>query len=97
VGDLKIDPSDRIVHYQGKKIRLTLTEFDILRHLALHPNAILSREDILKAVWRDESQQELKDTNDRIIDVHIRALRKKIPSLSTRVVSVYGMGYKYIP
>ena len=91
VGDLKIDPGNREVSFQGKKAQLTLTEFDILRCLAAKAGAVVSREDILKDVWRDDSQK----TNDRTIDVHIRALRRKIPALTKHVISIYGVGYKY--
>jgi DNA-binding response OmpR family regulator len=91
VGDLRIDPSNREVSFAGKKAQLTLTEFDILRCLAARAGAVVSREEILKEVWRDDSQK----TNDRTIDVHIRALRRKIPPLTKYVISIYGVGYKY--
>ncbi len=93
VGDLVIDPTTREVLYQGKKTHLTLTEFDILRLLADHKGTVVSREEILRAVWKDDSSS----TNDRTIDVHIRALRKKIPNLSQSIHSVYGVGYKLDP
>jgi DNA-binding response OmpR family regulator len=91
VGDLRIDPSNREVSFAGKKVQLTLTEFDILRCLAAKAGAVVSRDDILKEVWRDDSQK----TNDRTIDVHIRALRRKIPAMTKYVISIYGVGYKY--
>ncbi|MGZ3699458.1 MAG: response regulator transcription factor [Bdellovibrionota bacterium] len=91
IGDLRIDPSNREVTFTGKRAQLTLTEFDILRCLAAKAGAVVSREDILKDVWRDESTQ----TNDRTIDVHIRALRRKIPALTKHIISIYGVGYKY--
>jgi len=91
IGDLKIDPSNREVTFAGKKAQLTLTEFDILRCLAAKAGAVVSREEILKDVWRDDSQK----TNDRTIDVHIRALRRKIPLLTKHIISIYGVGYRY--
>jgi DNA-binding response OmpR family regulator len=91
VGDLRIDPSNREVSFSGKKVQLTLTEFDILRCLAAKAGAVVSRDEILKEVWRDDSQK----TNDRTIDVHIRALRRKIPAMTKYVISIYGVGYKY--
>jgi len=91
IGDLKINPSNREVNFAGKQIQLTLTEFDILRYLASQSGTVVSRDDILKEVWRDHST----DTNDRTIDVHIRALRKKIPALVKHIISIYGVGYKY--
>ena len=74
-----------------KKPSSRLTEFDILRCLAAKAGTVVSRDDILKEVWKDESQK----TNDRTIDVHIRALRRKIPPLTKHVISIYGVGYKY--
>jgi two-component system alkaline phosphatase synthesis response regulator PhoP len=91
VGELKIEPSKREVSFAGKKISLTLTEFDILRCLAAKAGAVVSREEILKEVWQNESPK----TNDRTIDVHIRALRKKIPAMTRHIISIYGVGYKY--
>jgi DNA-binding response OmpR family regulator len=91
VGDLKIDQANREVVFEGKKAQLTLTEFDILRCLAVKAGEVVSRDEILKEVWRDSSQK----TNDRTIDVHIRALRRKIPALSRHIISIYGVGYKY--
>jgi two-component system, OmpR family, alkaline phosphatase synthesis response regulator PhoP len=91
VGDLRIDPSNREVSFAGKKAQLTLTEFDILRYLASKYGNIISREEILKEVWQDNS----KGTTDRTIDVHVRALRKKIPELTKHIISIYGVGYKY--
>jgi DNA-binding response OmpR family regulator len=91
VGDLKIDATNREVVFGGKKVQLTLTEFDILRCLAAKAGAVVSREDILKDVWKDDSLK----TNDRTIDVHIRALRRKIPALTKHIISIYGVGYKY--
>jgi two-component system, OmpR family, alkaline phosphatase synthesis response regulator PhoP len=91
IGDLRIEPSTRDVTFAGKKISLTLTEFDILRCLAAKVGNVVSREEILQEVWQDDSNS----TNDRTIDVHIRALRRKIPSLTKHIISIYGVGYKY--
>ena len=91
VGDLRIDPATREVLFGGKAVSLTLTEFDILRCLAAKAGNVVTREDILRDVWKDESGK----TNDRTIDVHIRALRRKIPPLTKHIISIYGVGYRY--
>ncbi|MEK7692500.1 MAG: response regulator transcription factor [Bdellovibrionota bacterium] len=91
VGDLSIQPSTREVSFSGKKAKLTLTEFDILRCLATRAGTVVSRDDILNEVWKND----LGKTNDRTIDVHIRALRKKIPEMTKHIISIYGVGYKY--
>ena len=91
VGLLSIDSSARTVSYNGVAADLTLTEYDILRLLATRNGVVVSREEIMKEIWRDSAMQ----TSDRTIDVHIRSLRKKIPELNTHIQSVYGIGYKY--
>lgn len=91
LGGLKIDQASREVTYEGKRSQLTLTEFDLLRFLARHAGNVVSREDILKGVWGSD----VPESNDRIIDVHIRSLRRKIPDLTRHVRSIYGVGYKY--
>jgi DNA-binding response OmpR family regulator len=91
VGDLSVDPANRSVRYRNKAIELTLTEFDILRKLASAPGETVSRKDIIEAV-RHHSK---KAINDRTIDVHIRAIRKKIPEMQKHLTSIYGIGYRY--
>ncbi len=91
VGDLRIDPNTRDVTFAGKKVPLTLTEFDILKYLASQAGNIVSRDAILNEVWKDTATK----TNDRTIDVHIRALRKKIPAMTKHIISIYGVGYKF--
>ncbi|RYZ72729.1 MAG: response regulator transcription factor [Proteobacteria bacterium] len=91
IGELKIDPTTRDVTYGGKRVQLTLTEFDILKFIVSKQGMIVSRDEILKEVWKDQSHT----TNDRTIDVHIRALRKKIPDMTRHIISIYGVGYKY--
>ncbi len=91
VGDLTIDPEDRTVRYRNRATDLTLTEFDILRKLASAPGETVTRKDIIEAV-RHHSK---KAINDRTIDVHIRAIRKKIPEMQKHLISIYGVGYRY--
>jgi DNA-binding response OmpR family regulator len=91
VGDLSIDPANRSVKYKNKNIELTLTEFDILRRLTSSVGETVSRKEIIEAV-RSNSK---KSINDRTIDVHIRAIRKKIPDMQKHLISVYGEGYRY--
>jgi DNA-binding response OmpR family regulator len=91
VGDLKIDPAGRTVRFRNKPIELTLTEFDILRRLASSPGETVSRKEIIETVRHNSK----KPINDRTIDVHIRAIRKKIPEMQKHLSSVYGVGYRY--
>jgi DNA-binding response OmpR family regulator len=93
VGKLEIDTLKRIAIYDRAPVALTLTEFDILRLLAARFGVVVSREEIMKEIWKDSASE----TTDRTIDVHIRSLRKKIPAMNSHIQSVYGVGYKYVP
>lgn len=91
VGKLEIDTQDRTAKFEGAVLNLTITEYDILRLLASRVGAVVSREEIMKAIWKDSATE----TTDRTIDVHIRSLRKKVPQLEDHIKSVYGVGYQY--
>jgi DNA-binding response OmpR family regulator len=93
VGKLEIDTLKRVATFNRQSIQLTLTEYDILRLLASRFGVVVSREEIMKEIWKDSA----KETTDRTIDVHIRSLRKKIPAMTDHIQSVYGVGYKYVP
>lgn len=90
-GELKLVLDSRDASYAGKAIELTQTEFDILRILVQNLGNVVPREQIIQDVWKGASGS----TQKRTIDVHIRALRKKIPALTRHIISVYGVGYKY--
>lgn len=89
-GDLKLVLDTRDASFQGRNVELTTTEFDILRMLIQRIGQVVPRDQIIKEVWKDDAS-----SKKRTIDVHIRALRKKIPELTRHVISVYGVGYKY--
>lgn len=92
VGKLEIDTMDRTAKYAGVAMNLTITEYDILRLLASKVGTVVSREEIMKVIWKDSATE----TTDRTIDVHIRSLRKKTPELADHIKSVYGVGYQYL-
>ncbi|MEN3042213.1 MAG: response regulator transcription factor [Fervidobacterium sp.] len=87
-GKLEIYPSDYVVTYNGQPVELTSKEFEILRLLAQRPDRVFSREEILEAVWIDEFE-----VFDRVVDVHINSLRKKLGK--NWIVTVRGVGYKF--
>ncbi len=91
VGDLKIDIIKRNITFKKKSVKFTLTEFDILYHLVQNIGEIVTRRNIIKYV-KDKSN---KTINNRTIDVHIRAIRKKLPEISQQLRSIYGKGYSY--
>lgn len=91
VGELTLEPATKIARLGGRDATLTTTEFEILRCLATKAGEVVSRDKILNEVWKDEAAS----TSDRTIDVHIRAIRKKLPPLTKHIFSIYGVGYRY--
>lgn len=91
--DLVIDINERRIFKEGVEIDLTHTEFDLLAFLATHAGKVMSREKILNHVWGYEYPIET-----RLIDVHIRNLRRKIETDSSRpyyILAVPGIGYRF--
>ena len=94
-GDLSIDPQTRLVTLAGQEIALTSREFDLLWLLAQHPRQVFTREQLLERVW---GVSEYIDPGT--VTVHLRRLREKIEkdaSQPTRLVTVWGVGYKFEP
>lgn len=91
--DLVIDVNERRTYKSGKEVELTHTEFDLLTFLASNAGKVLSREKILNSIWGYEYPIET-----RVIDVHIRNLRRKIesqPSHPYYILAVPGIGYRF--
>ena len=92
-GDMKIDCESRRVIIAGKEVNLTAKEFDLLELLAMNPNKVYSRENLLNIVWGYEYPGDA-----RTVDVHIRRLREKIetnPSDPKYVYTKWGVGYYF--
>jgi len=90
VGDLAIDSMKHEVALQGKPLKLTSTEFKLLKCLASNPGRVFTRDQLLNRVWGEE-----KLVVDRAVDVHIRRLRQKLKAASSYVITVRGIGYKF--
>jgi DNA-binding response OmpR family regulator len=91
--DLLIDVNERRIYRAGEEVELTHTEFDLLTFLASNAGKVLSREKILNSIWGYEYPIET-----RVIDVHIRNLRRKIESQPSRpyyILAVPGIGYRF--
>jgi DNA-binding response OmpR family regulator len=94
-GDLLISPEEGRVTLRGEEVSLTRTEFLLLCELAQSPNRVMSRDVLLENVW---GYDYFGDT--RVVDAHVRRLRKKIepdPSEPVYVVTVRGLGYRFEP
>jgi len=90
---LQIDYAARKVWKDGEEVNLTPLEFDLLYTLARHHGRALSREQLIESVWGYDYFGD-----DRVVDVHIGHLRKKIedkPAQPTLIVTVRGVGYRF--
>ena len=88
---LIIDERKFSVTYHGNLIKLTATEFRLLNQLANHPGRVFSREQLLNYASGNDVV-----IVDRNIDVHIRAIRKKLPGEIQFIETVRGIGYRFI-
>jgi DNA-binding response OmpR family regulator len=92
---LVIDSSTRRVTKQGRPLRLTAREFELLWFLASHCERVFSREHLMRKVW---GYSAALDTGT--VTVHVRRLREKIeddPSSPRHLETVWGVGYRFSP
>jgi two-component system, OmpR family, alkaline phosphatase synthesis response regulator PhoP len=87
---LFLNSASREVKVEDKDVELTAIEFDLLMHLLINEGKVMSREKILQTVWMDEVL-----VIDRVVDVHINSLRKKLGNASSMIETVRGIGYKF--
>ena len=92
VGSLRILPGSFEVYKNGKKLSLTLKEYELLLYLANNKNKVLTRDQLLDEIWGYEYYGET-----RTVDVHIRYLRKKIEDDQEKYIeTVRGVGYRLV-
>jgi DNA-binding response OmpR family regulator len=92
---LSIDPRSRVVRVMEDEVELTVKEFDMLYLLARHPRQVFTREQLLERVWGGAQY-----IDPGTVTVHVRRLREKLeadPSSPTRLLTVWGVGYKFEP
>jgi len=92
-GKLTLDPMRHECGWNGKPVRLTVTEFLILQCLAQRPGFVKSRDNLMDAAYDDQVY-----VDDRTIDSHIKRLRKKFKVVDDdfdSIETLYGVGYRY--
>lgn len=89
-GDLVIDPARHEARAGDRRLELTATEFRLLHHLASHPGRVFTRQQLIDRIHDDASI-----VVDRVIDVHIRALRKKLKETRDCIETIRGVGYRF--
>ncbi|MCM8787627.1 MAG: response regulator transcription factor [Candidatus Omnitrophica bacterium] len=90
--DLTIDFEKIQVYIKDKPIQLTSKEFELLKILIEAKGKVLSRNYLLKKIWKYGKATELKT---RTIDVHIRTLRKKLKNHAYRIITAKNYGYRF--
>jgi two-component system response regulator ChvI len=92
-GKLTMDPNRHACLWDGRPVRLTVTEFLILQSLAHRPGFVKSRDNLMDAAYDDQVY-----VDDRTIDSHIKRIRKKFREVDSSfdgIETLYGVGYRY--
>jgi DNA-binding response OmpR family regulator len=94
IADLRIDPAGRRVTRGAVPVELTAREFDVLQLLASRAGQVVTRFEILDAVWDGET-----DLRSNVIDVHLASIRAKIdkPFGTASITTLRGVGYRLEP
>src|SRR5947209_4912068 len=92
-GRLTLDPARHDCLWDGKPVRLTVTEFLLLQSLAQRPGFVKSRDNLMDAAYDDQVY-----VDDRTIDSHIKGMRRKFRQVDNEfdaIETLYGVGYRY--
>ncbi|MBQ7007005.1 MAG: response regulator transcription factor [Oscillospiraceae bacterium] len=91
-GMIVMDKERHRVTVDGETVELTLKEFSLLKLFMESPQRVLTRENIMDAVWGDSYVGE-----SRTVDMHIKTLRHKLGNAGEAIVTIRGVGYKFEP
>jgi two-component system response regulator MprA len=85
-----MDVAEHVVRRAGRKVDLTAQEFDLLHYFLLHPRQVLTRSQLLDAVWGFDAE-----TTSNVVDVYVGYVRAKLEeSGEPRLIqTVRGVGY----
>lgn len=89
VGEIKLNMGEHTVLVSGKRITLTLKEYELLQKFMENPGLVFTREQLLATVWGSEFIGET-----RTVDVHIGTLRTKLGACGEYIETVRGVGYR---
>jgi two-component system phosphate regulon response regulator PhoB len=89
-GRLTIDPERHRCGVDGEEVVLTAKEFELLRNLMERPGRVMSREQLLDAVWGSDVV-----VTTRTIDTHMKRLREKLGTASESIETIRGVGYRF--
>lgn len=89
IGTIDLNLPRHTVAVEGREVKLTLKEYQLLEELMSQPGILFSRDKLLDSIWGYSFHGET-----RTVDVHIRTLRKKLGAAAKHIQTVRGVGYK---
>ena len=91
-GALRVDPTSHRANIGDTELALTPKEFELLLLFVANPGRAFNREFLIERIWGGDY-----DGFDRAVDNHIRRLRGKLGDVGEKIVTVWGLGYRFIP
>lgn len=91
IGAISLNPVSMYVAVSEQEIKLPAKEYCILKFLMEHPNTVLEREQLITQLWGYDF-----DGNERVLDNHMKKLRKALGTAGGQIKTVFGKGYKLV-
>jgi DNA-binding response OmpR family regulator len=88
-GALRLDLVAGVAEVNGRRVRLTLREFEVLKHLALNGGRVVRRIELLRALDGEPHASE------RLVDTHVKSIRSKLGAARELIETVRGVGYRF--
>ena len=95
VGEVEVDLERRAIKRGGEEVKFTPAEYNLLAFFLQHPDRPLTRDMILNQVWGYSFM-----SNTRTVDAHVVKLRQKLeadPNVPRHILTVHGVGYRFLP
>lgn len=92
-GLLELDDSRHLCKWRGQSVNLTVTEYLLIKALAITPGHVRSRDQLIDAAYGESVY-----VDDRLIDTHIKRIRRKLKEVDSNfdgIETLYGVGYRY--
>ena len=92
-GDLVLDETKHTCTWKAKPVQLTVTEFLLVKALAVRPGMVKNRDQLIDAAYGENIY-----VDDRTIDSHVKRVRKKFRAVDDafgQIETLYGIGYRY--
>jgi DNA-binding response OmpR family regulator len=91
LGNLSVDPTTRELKIDGRELKLTALECDLLQYFMARVDRVVTRKELLGALWPDAV------VTHRTVDTHVANLRKKVSGFDHEFESIHGTGYRLRP